>query len=146
VSRRSHRRRPMAQINVVPYIDVMLVLLVIFLVTAPVLKQGVQVDLPKAAAKPIPKSTQAQEPLTVTVDSQGRFFVNRGAPPTQALDTAALRHIVGQELKQDPKLPVYVKGDSHVDYGRVVVAMTILQQAGAGKVGLITEPPPGKKR
>jgi biopolymer transport protein TolR len=135
----------MAQINVVPYIDVMLVLLVIFLVTAPLLKQGVQVDLPKAAAKPIPKNTQAQEPLTVTVDSRGRFFVNRGAPPTQPLDKAALSHIVGQQLKQHPKLPVYVKGDSHVNYGRVVLAMTVLQQAGAEKVGLITEPPPTKK-
>ncbi len=145
MSRRSHRRRPMAQINVVPYIDVMLVLLVIFLVTAPLLKQGVQVDLPKAAAKPIPKNTQAQEPLTVTVDSRGRFFVNRGAPPTQPLDKAALSHIVGQQLKQHPKLPVYVKGDSHVNYGRVVLAMTVLQQAGAEKVGLITEPPPTKK-
>lgn len=144
MSRRSNRRRPMAQINVVPYIDVMLVLLVIFLVTAPLLKQGVKVDLPKAASKPIPKSMQAQRPLTVTVDAQGRFFVSRGASPTQPLDTAALRHIVDQQLKQRPKLPVYVKGDSHVNYGRVVLAMTVLQQAGAQKVGLITEPPPKK--
>ncbi|APZ43378.1 protein TolR [Acidihalobacter ferrooxydans] len=134
----------MAQINVVPYIDVMLVLLVIFLVTAPLLKQGVQVDLPKAAAKPIPSNQHAPSPLTVTINAQGSYFVSRGAPPTQPLDAAALRQIVSKQLQQDPKMPVYVKGDNHVNYGRVVLAMTILQHAGANKVGLITAPPPKK--
>ncbi len=135
----------MAQINIVPYIDVMLVLLVIFLVTAPLLKQGVQVDLPKAPAKPIQGIKNGAEPLVVTIDSQGAFFVNQGAPPTQPLDKAALRQIVGEVLKKNPHLSVLVRGDDHVDYGRVIQAMAILQLAGADKVGLITAPLPAKR-
>ncbi len=141
MSRRQRKRRLMANMNVVPYIDVMLVLLVIFLVTAPVLKQGVQVDLPRAPAKPIAKSVKYQKPLVVTINNRGSFFVNRGAAPTQALDVAALRYIATAELKKYPGLLVYVQGDRRVDYGRVILVMSILQQAGAQKVGLITQPP-----
>lgn len=130
----------MAQINVVPYIDVMLVLLVIFLVTAPLLKQGVKVDLPRVPSKPV-SSQATQPPLTVTVNAQGIFFVSQGANPTQPLDAVALRRIVGEVLSKNPKTQVYVRGDSHVSYGKVVEAMGILQQAGAEKVGLVTEPP-----
>ncbi|OBS09007.1 protein TolR [Acidihalobacter prosperus] len=135
----------MAQINVVPYIDVMLVLLVIFLVTAPLLKQGVKVDLPHVPSKPV-SSQPTQTPLTVTVNAQGAFFVNQGANPTQALDAAALRHIAGEILSKHPKIQVYVRGDSHVSYGKVVEAMGILQQVGADKVGLVTEPPAADSR
>ncbi|WP_455381026.1 protein TolR [Acidihalobacter prosperus] len=140
MSRRARRRKPMAQINVVPYIDVMLVLLVIFLVTAPLLKQGVKVDLPHVPSKPV-SNKAGQKPLTVTVNAQGSFFVNQGKNPTQPLDAAALRHIVSQILSKNPGIQVYVRGDSHVNYGKVVEAMGILQRAGAERVGLVTEPP-----
>lgn len=145
MSRRYRRRKPMAQINVVPYIDVMLVLLVIFLVTAPLLKQGVKVDLPRVPSKPV-SSQASQVPLTVTVNSAGAFFVSQGANLAQPLDAAALRHIATEVLRKHPKIQVYVRGDSHVSYGRVVEAMGILQQAGADKVGLVTEPPAAKTR
>lgn len=140
MSRRHRRRKPMAQINVVPYIDVMLVLLVIFLVTAPLLKQGVKVDLPRVPSKPV--SSQAnQPPLTVTVDASGIFYVSQGANPSQPLDAAALRQIVQMVLTRHPKIQVYVRGDTHVSYGKVVEVMGILEEAGAQKVGLVTEPP-----
>ena len=135
---RYRRRRPMSDINVVPYIDVMLVLLVIFMVTAPLLSQGVKVDLPQAAAAPIER--QSEEPLIVTVDSQGRTFVNYGEGQDQPIDRDTLVNRVGALLRHKPGLPVLVKGDRDAAYGTVVRAMALLQQAGAPTVGLMTEP------
>ena len=135
------RRRPMAEINVVPYIDVTLVLLVIFIITAPLLTQGVQVDLPQASATPITPS-ENQEPLVVTVDAQGRFFLNVGSDPDQPVDEATLVNRVAAVLRHQPGTQVLVRGDRDVPYGRVVEAMSLLQRAGAPSVGLITEPPP----
>ena len=134
------RRRPMSEINVVPYIDVMLVLLVIFMITAPLLTQGVKVDLPQTAAEPI--QTDAGEPLVVTVDGEGRYYANRGGDPEEALDARALATRVAAVLQLNDQTPVYVRGDSGVAYGKVVTAMALLQRAGAPRVGLLTEPPP----
>lgn len=139
MSVKRERRRPLAEINVVPYIDVMLVLLVIFMITAPLLSQGVNVDLPKAAAKTLAKD---KEPIIISVDEQGRYFLNIATNPQVPLEAAALADRVAQELhnQNNAKRPVMVKGDRRVDYGKVVQVMVLLQQAGAESVGLITEP------
>jgi biopolymer transport protein TolR len=134
-------RRPMADINVVPFIDVMLVLLVIFMVTTPLLSQGVKVDLPKTEAKAL--SEQQKEPLIVTVDATGNFFLNIADKPNQPLTPRALSHLVTTELgtiKEGDKRPVLVRGDKNANYGKVIEAMALLQKAGAKSVGLITQP------
>ena len=129
----------MAEINVVPYIDVMLVLLVIFMITAPLLTQGVQVDLPQASSEPIDR--QQQEPLVISVDAEGNHYINVGDNPDQPVDAATLTARTAAVLRRRPDTPVMVKGDENVDYGRVVEAMALLQRAGAPSVGLITRPP-----
>ncbi len=136
------RRRPMAEINVVPYIDVTLVLLVVFIVAAPLFTQGVEVDLPRAAATPIVPE-EDKEPLVVTVDAQGRFFVNVGEDPEAPVDEVTLVNRVAAVLRHQPGTPVLVRGDRDVPYGRVVEAMSLLQRAGAPRVGLVTESPEG---
>ena len=135
------RRRMLAEINVVPYIDVMLVLLVIFMVTAPMLMQGVEVELPKADAAPV--ADQDAEPLIVSIDSKGQLFLNLGANEKQALELATVRQRVGAVLRRTPDKPVLVWGDQRVAYGDVVIVMTALQEAGAPTVGLVTESPAG---
>jgi len=133
------RRRMLAEINVVPYIDVMLVLLVIFMVTAPMLMQGVEVDLPDADAAPV--KDQDAEPLIVSIDDRGRLFLNLGADEKQALELATIRQRVAAVLRRTPDKPVLVWGDKRVAYGDVLVVMTALQEAGAPAVGLVTESP-----
>ena len=133
------RRRMLAEINVVPYIDVMLVLLVIFMVTAPMLMQGVEVDLPDAHAAPV--KNQDAEPLIVSIDDRGQLFLNLGADEKQALELATIRQRVAAVLRRTPDKPVLVWGDQKVAYGNVVVVMTALQEAGAPTVGLVTESP-----
>jgi len=135
------RRRMLAEINVVPYIDVMLVLLVIFMVTAPMLMQGVEVDLPDADAAPV--KDQDAEPLIVSINDRGELFLNLGANEKQALELATIRQRVAAVLRRTPDKPVLVWGDQRVAYGDVVVVMTALQEAGAPKVGLVTESPAG---
>jgi biopolymer transport protein TolR len=143
VSQRKNRRRPMAEINVVPYIDVMLVLLIIFMVTTPLLTQGVKINLPQASAQSIPPDKQ--QPIIVSVDAQGNYYLNISANPNQPIAPATLSNRVSAELQveqQQGKTPiVLVKGDAHANYGNVVQAMVLLQQAGAASVGLITQPP-----
>ena len=129
----------MAEINVVPYIDVMLVLLIIFMVTAPMLMQGVQVDLPKASAEPVPD--QDSEPLIVSIDSKGQLFLNLGANEDQALSLVTVKERVATIVRRDPDKSVLVWGDAAVPYGQVVNLMTVLQAAGAPSVGLVTEEP-----
>ncbi len=131
----------MAEINVVPYIDVMLVMLVIFMITAPLLNQGVDVELPQAAAEPLDE--QQQDPLVLSVDAEGRYFLNIGGDPETPIDAETLVTRAAAVLRQRPKTPVMVRGDAGVNYGRVVAAMALLQQAGAPKVGLVTEPEGG---
>ena len=135
------RRRMLAEINVVPYIDVMLVLLVIFMVTAPMLMQGVEVDLPDADATPV--KDQDAEPLIVSINDRGELFLNLGANEKQALELATIRQRVAAVLRRTPDKPVLVWGDQKVAYGDVVVVMTALQEAGAPTVGLVTESPVG---
>ncbi len=132
------RRRPMSEINVVPYIDVMLVLLVIFMITAPLLTQGVSVELPKAGASAI--TEDEHEPLVVTIDAEGRFYVSVGEDPDQPVDADTLVQRSAAVLRYQPKTLVMVRGDRDVDYGTVVTVMALLQQAGAPSVGLITAP------
>src|SRR5262245_47283060 len=119
---RKNRRSPMAEINVVPYIDVMLVLLVIFMITTPLLSQGVKVDLPKASAQPI--SAKQQDPIVVSVDAQGRYFLNLSATPDQPIDPTDLTSQVSAELQKSTGGPeqrqVLVKGDQSVDYGKIM--------------------------
>ncbi len=130
---RHHRRKPMSEINVVPYIDVMLVLLVIFMITTPLLSQGIKVDLPEAEAKPV--DIREVETLVVTVDRNGKFYLD-----DKAIERAALQKKVRAILAQSPQTPVLIRGDKQVAYGIVVSAMVLLQQSGAKSVGLITEP------
>jgi biopolymer transport protein TolR len=131
----------MGEINVVPYIDVMLVLLIIFMITAPLLTQGIKVDLPKGATEPLPVQPN-QPPLVLSIDAQGRLYLNLGATPRQSIDdqTALVRATAA--LRRNPERAVLVNGDQAVSYGRVVQAMVILQQAGAHKVGFQTDPLP----
>jgi len=134
------KRRLLGEINVVPYIDVMLVLLIIFMITAPLLTQGIKVDLPKAAAEPI--VTQPNEPpLVMSIDAQGRLYLNVGSTPKQPIDdqTALVRATAA--LRRSPERTVLVAADLSVAYGRVVQAMVLLQQAGARKVGFQTDAP-----
>jgi biopolymer transport protein TolR len=130
----------MGEINVVPYIDVMLVLLIIFMITAPLLTQGVKVDLPRAAAEPL--EAQRLQPLVLSVDRAGRLYLNVGGNPQAVLDERTVATRAAAVLRRAPETQVLVKADSAVAYGRVVQAMVVLQQAGARKIGFITEPPP----
>ncbi len=134
---RMRGRKLMGEINVVPYIDVMLVLLIIFMVTAPMLSQGIKVDLPKAGASPI--EPDKLEPLLLSVDREGRLYLNLGDPKA-ALDESRVLEIASAALRREPERPVLVKADRAVAYGRVVEGMVLLQQAGAKKVGFVTEP------
>ncbi len=138
-NRGKSKRRPMAEINVVPYIDVMLVLLVIFMITAPLLTQGVSVELPQAASEPM--DSEVQEPLVVTVDINGNYYLNVGEDEKTAIDHQAMVNRVAAVLRLKPETPVMVRGDKDVTYGKVVTAMALLQRAGAPSVGLITEAP-----
>jgi biopolymer transport protein TolR len=134
---RRRGRKLMGEINVVPYIDVMLVLLIIFMVTAPMLSQGIKVDLPQAAAEPIPPDDL--EPLLLSVDRAGDMYLNIG-DPRQALTDDKLLEVASAVLRREPGRSVLVKADRAVPYGRVVEGMVLLQQAGAKKVGFVTEP------
>lgn len=133
------RRRMMGDINVVPYIDVMLVLLVIFMITAPMLSQGVKVDLPQANSQPIPQDDR--EPLVVTVDASGAYYLSLGPEPKAPLDSETLLSQLNAVRAEQPNLPIYVKGDRRVDYGKVVELMALIQQSGVPSVGLMTESP-----
>jgi len=136
----TRRRRLMGEINVVPYIDVMLVLLIIFMITAPLLTQGVKVDLPRAATEPL--EAQRIPPMVLSVDRAGRLYLNVGPEPQQPLDDAT----AAATLQRNPQTQVLVKADSAVAYGRVVQALVLLQRAGARTVGFITEPLPESER
>jgi biopolymer transport protein TolR len=141
----SRGRRLMGEINVVPYIDVMLVLLIIFMITAPLLTQGVKVNLPKAHAEPLP-TNQAKDPVVLSVDEQGRLFLNIASDPRAALDPDAVLAQVTAAMHDDPDRAVVVKADKSVSYGVVMQAMVILQRAGANKVGMATDPLPPQRR
>lgn len=134
------KRKPMAEINVVPYIDVMLVLLIIFMVTAPMLNQGVDVDLPNVDASPV-SVEEDENQLIVSVSKKGLYYLERGSDDPKAMALVDIQKYVATLLKSQPKTDVLVRGDESVPYGVVVALMGTLQNAGAPSVGLITEAP-----
>jgi biopolymer transport protein TolR len=144
---RGRKRRLMGEINVVPYIDVMLVLMVIFMVTAPLLTQGVKVDLPKAAAEPLPVSNREnQQPLIISIDREARVFASLAADPKAPLEDAALMATARESLLAAPDRDVLINADTAVPYGRVIGAMVLLQQAGATRIGFLTDPMPASQQ
>ena len=136
---RRKRLRPVAEINVVPYIDVMLVILIIFMVTAPLLMQGVEVELPKAEAQAV--ESDDSDPLIASIKANGELFLNVGGDESAAISPEVLQRRVGAVLRANPNKPVLVWGDQAVAYGDVVALMVMLQAAGASNVGLVTESP-----
>lgn len=150
MARIRNRRKPVSEMNVVPYIDVMLVLLVIFMVTAPMLNQGVKVDLPKVSSEALPQDNNAQV-LTISIKADKSYYWNMGTEvdtdtvQDQALTleemTRAVTAIINQSRSTGKQVQVFVRGDKSVDYGTVMSAMSGLQQADVGNVGLITEAP-----
>ncbi len=139
MSRQRAHKRPMASINVVPYIDVMLVLLIIFMVTAPLLTQGVKVDLPQVEAGGVEQGEQ--EPVVVTVRKDGSFYINIGDHPEEPVADDQLQKRVAILMQRRPSTQVLVRGDHQVAYGAVVAVMALLQQSGVPSVGLVTDPP-----
>ncbi|SHK44725.1 Cell division and transport-associated protein TolR [Marinobacter antarcticus] len=133
-----NRRKPMAEINVVPYIDVMLVLLIIFMVTAPMLTQGVKVDLPETASDPI-QADKNVESIIVSVDANGAYYVEVGDKGSDPMPLSEVREQVAKILSQRTSRDILVRGDENVDYGTVVRLMATLQGAGATSIGLITD-------
>jgi biopolymer transport protein TolR len=131
------RRKPVSDINVVPYIDVMLVLLIIFMVTAPLVSQGVSVDLPEASAETLPP--ESEPPIVASVDRDGNYFLSTNPDPNAALAVVDLAVLVAAELRENPERPVVVKGDGAVSYNQVVQLMVVLQKAGVPRVGLMTD-------
>ena len=135
----SKKRRAVAEINVVPYIDVMLVLLIIFMITAPIVQQGVEIELPKLTANSLPPDQQ--EPVILTVHKTGDYYLNIGDNLKEPVSDEVVMQRIALVLKQKPTTPILVRGDKDVDYGAVTTAMVLLQSAGVEKVGLMTEQP-----
>ena len=133
------KRRLMGEINVVPYIDVMLVLLIIFMVTAPMLTQGIEVELPKAGAEPIDPAENT-DPLVLSVDPDGNLYLNVGEDETSPIEAPLVIRLASVVLERRPETPVLIKADFRVPYGDVVSAMVLLQRAGAQKIGFLTDP------
>lgn len=138
-------RRFVSDINVVPYIDVMLVLLVVFMVTAPMMTQGVKVDLPDANAEPL-KLPEEEELLIVSVDVSGSYFLNAGNDTKEPKSLEQVTDLVAKVVKAKPKTNVFVEGDDEAKYGYVVKVMASLQKAGVTNVGLVTESPSPEKK
>ncbi len=128
----------MAEINVVPYIDVTLVLLIIFMITAPLLQTGVEVDLPQAEAATVEQKNEP--PVVVSVNKQGEFFIDIGDHEDEPVQAKELLIRVAAVLRNKPKTQVFVRGDRDVAYGKVVTVMAALKNAGVPSVGLMTSP------
>lgn len=134
------RRRPVAEINVVPYIDVMLVLLIIFMVTAPIVSQGVNVELPQGEAEPLP--AESQPPIVASIDENGNYFLNVGSGSNNdSLELDEISVQVGAMIQLEPDRPVVVKADRRIPYENVIQLMVSLQAAGVPAVGLMTDSP-----
>lgn len=142
MSRRQRRHNLMHQINVVPYIDVSLVLLIIFMITAPLLTRGVKVHLPQASARPLTqKELKRHRPLVLTIDHQGQFYLNVGTHPNKAIQPKMVVALAEVVLRHSPDTPVLVRGAGSASYGQVVRGMALLQAAGAKNIGLVTQTP-----
>ncbi len=133
------KRKLIAEINVVPYIDVMLVLLIIFMVTAPLLTQGIKVELPQAGAEPI-ENIPNHPPLVLSVDAEGNLYINVGDDEDQPANAKEIVARTSAVLRNRPDTPILIKADRAVPYGNVVGAMVLLQQGGALNVGFVTDP------
>ncbi len=138
MARITSRRKPMSEINVVPYIDVTLVLLIIFMITAPLLQTGVEVDLPQAEAKTVDQDKEP--PVVVTIDKNGSYYIDIGAQVDDPVSADDLLYRVAAVLRIKPETAVYIRGDHQVDYGKVVTVMAALKNAGVPSVGLMTTP------
>lgn len=136
VNRINNRRQIIAEMNVVPYIDVMLVLLIIFMATAPVLLQGVKVELPKTIAAPV---TSNKLPLIVTIDKKNQVYLNTNDKPNESISLHYLLVKLAAELQRDKRQQVLVKGDINANYGQVIAIMAVLQRSGISNIGLITD-------
>ncbi len=136
---RRRGKRLMAEMNVVPYIDVTLVLLIIFMITAPLITQGVKVDLPQAPSEVM--EPQQEEPVVVSIDASGNLYVDLGENPDEPIDEETLVTRVAGIKKYKPATEFLVRGDAGVPYGRVVEVMALMQGAGLDTVGLLTQPP-----
>ena len=134
---RGKNRGLISDINVVPYIDVMLVLLVIFMITAPLLSQGIIIDLPDVPADPL--EAALSDPLVLSVDSEGRFYLNFGGDANTAIDEPTVVERAGAALRQNADIPMFVRGDEGAAHGRVMQGFALLKQAGANQVVLVTE-------
>lgn len=140
--RRRHRhKRVKAEMNVVPYIDVMLVLLVIFMIAAPLINQAIEIDLPQSSAEQVVLDENDPQPLVLSVDPQGYYFLNLAPNPAQALSAEEVVAIANALIQQQPQRLVLVQGDANVSYEKVITGIGLLQQAGAPKVGLSTQAP-----
>ncbi len=138
MAKRGIRRKPMAEINVVPYIDVTLVLLIIFMITAPLLQTGVDVDLRQAESETV--SQEQEPPVVVSIDRQGQYFIDIGGKGDEQVEARELLLLVKAKLLNSPKTRIYIRGDKEVDYGAVVTVMAALKNAGVPSVGLMTRP------
>ena len=134
-----HKRKPMAQINVVPYIDVMLVLLIIFMVTAPMMTQGVKLDLPKSSDEPI-NIEDLTKHIEVSVNAEGQYFIQRSSDEPEQVELALIGAHVNKIIAQSPEMLVLVRGDQTLSYGKVMQLVSTLKEAGVPEVGLVTEP------
>jgi biopolymer transport protein TolR len=140
--RKAKNRRLMGQMNVVPYIDVMLVLLIIFMITAPLMQQGITVELPETEAATLePELLQDNEPLILSIDADGNFYLNVGVDdPEVPIDDQRVFEVVAAIVRRNPETPVVVNGDTRVSHGRAVTGYSLLQRAGATRINIMTEP------
>jgi biopolymer transport protein TolR len=134
------QRRLMGEINVVPYIDVMLVLLVIFMITAPLLTQGISVDLPEVGAQPLDPDLLRDEQLVLSIDRDGAFYLNVSDDPDAPVDEDTVLAMTAAVIRRNAETPVLVKADENVPWGRIARGMVLLTEAGAASVGMITDP------
>lgn len=132
------KRRPVAEINVVPYIDVMLVLLIIFMATAPLITHGVKVDLPKMSESDLVETKEAP-PIIASIDAEGRYYVSVGTDPEAPMDAVEVAAVIKLKLQQNPDTPVLIKGSGRVSYQEVLLLMDFLKNAGVPSVGLMTK-------
>jgi len=138
MNRRTSRRKPMAEINVVPYIDVTLVLLIIFMITAPLIQTGVDVELPQATAKTLEQDDTP--PVIISIDKNGQYFIDIGEDSAEPVSARELLLRVKAVLTYKPETRVYIRADEKVEYGRVVTVMAALKNTGINNVGLMTQP------
>lgn len=142
-SARRRTRRQVAEINVVPYIDVMLVLLVIFMITAPLLRTSIEIDLPDAKVDASSQSSESdsEEPVILSINNQGVWFLNLGESPEEPVATLEAQKLVSAIMRLNPDRRVVVAGDTNAGYGQIMEGMIMLKQSGASAIDLITEPP-----